>query len=683
LTIINKKLFYRREKLLFNLFIIVLALIVSFLYGFKHLLWLSERDWNYQNTIFFTSFEAWDVDHYIAQIKEVSEGNYLLSNAYLAEHKNTERSPWPIFPLYLAASVGKFFYIKVQHLAVLMDFTLPALIFLLAYWFLYTISPARKASILGAFLLALFPHLSRIDVLLYMGFDFLQEGFSPPILADAHCYYCFSGTINPQLTYTFLLASLLFFSKGIVTSKNRFFLLASLFGITTSYSYVFFSSYLYVFLAINTSVFFLLKERIYFRKSIFLLGGILICAFPFWYAVFSFSHEGLEQMAYMDKDRTPLIYSSFINAHLRHQLLLTLLICAGIIYYLRKGPLNKMVGITSFSLLLSGIICLEQHVITGINVQPWHYDAYVNPQSTILAVTLLMAEFLQKRTIRKFPIIPFILYAGICLTGLSIFLSPSFVASYLSSDGILTPAFESFLRIFHLYGFCIGLGLVILGLLLKTRLYNLFSKFGLVASGLLQKTQRLLPINIRIGNVLYVPIIMYVIWDIGLGQYEYYHQELKPKFGYLQEIAPALEWLNEHTEKESVILGSPDHTSTNSIIPIYTNNNIYVSFHSQFYTIPPLAEIHDRFYNTMYVMGITSQAEFEQYLDGHWFKEGSFDVYREKLTKDVYSELTKYRVDYLFYGPRERKNFKVDPGKAYTFLTKVYDDGIVEIYRIL
>ena len=89
---------YRKKRILFRLFILILAFIISFLYGFKHLLWLNELHWDYKNAVFFTSFEAWDVDHYITQIKEVYEGNYLFSNAYLVEYKNTERSPWPRFP---------------------------------------------------------------------------------------------------------------------------------------------------------------------------------------------------------------------------------------------------------------------------------------------------------------------------------------------------------------------------------------------------------------------------------------------------------------------------------------------------------------------------------------------------------------------------------------------------------
>lgn len=59
----------------------------------------------------------------------------------------------------------------------------------------------------------------------------------------------------------------------------------------------------------------------------------------------------------------------------------------------------------------------------------------------------------------------------------------------------------------------------------------------------------------------------------------------------------------------------------------------------------------------------------------------SYQKYQEKLGKDVYSEMKKYRVEYLLYGLREREIFKIEPEKAYNFLRTVYDDGGIRIYQ--
>lgn len=104
-------------------------------------------------------------------------------------------------------------------------FALPPLIFLLTYWFLYTLCKAKKLSILGGLLLSLPPHLGRVDVVtsIFTGFSKLW-GFIPPILAEAQCFYCFSRSINSQLTFIFLLASLLFWAKTLITFQRKYIL---------------------------------------------------------------------------------------------------------------------------------------------------------------------------------------------------------------------------------------------------------------------------------------------------------------------------------------------------------------------------------------------------------------------------------------------------------------------------
>lgn len=667
---------YRPKNLIALLCVVSLAILISVLYGFKHLLLLSEQDWQIQDTVFFTSFEAWDVDHYLVQIKDVSEGNYLLSNAYLSEYKQTKRSPWPLFPNLLMAFTGKLLHLKVQHLAVLMDFLLPPLIFLLAYWLLSAVSSGAYTAMLGAFILVLIPHISRIDVLAYLGVDLLQQGFAPPVLGEAHCYYCFSGTNNPQLTYNFLVASLFFYAKGLMTLKRRYWLLAAMGGILTSYSYVYFSSYLYAFLAVSAFGFWWVNDAERFRKSIVVLGGILFCSIPFWWPLLGFSGEEMGQMSLIEKTRRPIFNYSYINSHIREQILFTLFLCVFILVWIRKGVLRKIPGMVAFSLLFSGLVCLEQQIITGIIVQPWHYDAYVIPQATILALTILAMELLPFLSFRTFPIRPVLMYAGIGVVGVSLILNPVLVARYFSADGLLTPAFESFLWMAHIGGLLLGLSLLGLRVFLSSRVPQAWSKTSFDTPGFHRSFAKM-------GQVLWIAVILYMTYDVGLRQYTSYKEELKPKFGYLQQLAPALNWLNEHTPPESVVFGSPDHTSTNSIIPIYTQNNVYVTFHSQFYTVPSLEEITDRFYIAMYVMGIRTQEEFDAYLEDHWFKRGVFADYQQKFSQDVYAALTTYHVDYLLYGPRERENFLCDPEAVYPFLEKQHDDGGGKVFRVL
>ena len=313
-------------------------------------------------------------------------------------------------------------------------------------------------------------------------------------------------------------------------------------------------------------------------------------------------------------------------------------------------------------------------------MQPWHYDAYVNPQSTILVLTLIAMELLPNVSFCKIPVGPVFLYGGIGIAVVSMFLHPAFVATYISADGILTPAFHALLQTAHLAGLCLGCSLIGCRILLESRFSSQF--YRLVEP--LTRFFRKIPYGV-LGRVLYGMAIVYVAWDVGLGQYRYYHQTLKPKYAYLQQLCPAFRWLNEHTPAESVVLGSPDHTSTNSIIPIYTHNNVYVAFHSQYYTLPSESEIYDRVYTVFFFMGIRTKEAFEEFVMTTWGDHGKFDYteYQKRFSRDVYTELSKYQIDYVLYGPREREQFQEDPERAYPFLQAVYDDGIVEIFKVL
>ena len=87
-------------------------------------------------------------------------------------------------------------------------------------------------------------------------------------------------------------------------------------------------------------------------------------------------------------------------------------------------------------------------------------------------------------------------------------------------------------------------------------------------------------------------------------------------------------------------------------------------------------------YNILYFMGISTQGGFERYR-AEEIRGTTFESYQQKRQTNLYSELTSYRVDYLFYGPRERASFTINPEKIYPFLQQVYADQIVTIYQIL
>ncbi len=639
--------------------------LVSFLYGLQHVLFLYENDWKYKNVVFMSLYKSWDAGHYLTQIKEVYEGNHQLSNAYFAEYKNTVPSPWPLFPLYITASIGKKLGLQVQHLAVFMDFCLPPLIFFFTYLLLATICSVKSVSIAGAYVLVLTPHFLHVPFSL--GRQLFEKSFQlwsfvSALLNEAHCFNCFSRPINPQLTFTFLIMSLCCFFKGITTQKYRYFALAVMMGITLSYSYVFFSTYLYVVLGTGTLISLCLKKWNYCRASFFVLALILIGSAPFWYMTFTFPKTELSQMAWMTKSHAPIFTIQFG----------VILAGCGILWHaLRKGILRTIPGIAALSLLLSGVICVNQHVITGIFVQPGHYINYVIPQSMILAVSLIAAEILyspkKRQILLPFRVRTVLLTGGILGIIIGVFVHPSLFTIVFHPRGMFAAAsnFTVYLVMLSKCGVGFGVFFFMLGIFLR---------------------DSSLVLRLRLRTFVSIGILAYATLNVGIIQFVWYQGYMKTTFGFFQQLHPALEWLNAHTEAESVILGCFDYmpygNTLDNVITLYTHNNVYASYHAQYYPVPAMTEIVDRVYNMMLFMGMTKQEDVETTLR-EMILPGSFQEYQEKLHRDVYTEVKHYRADYLLYGPRERQKFTLDPEQHYSFLQKAYDDGMVKIYRIL
>ncbi|NQU83734.1 MAG: hypothetical protein HQ536_03400, partial [Parcubacteria group bacterium] len=157
---------------------------------------------------------------------------------------------------------------------------------------------------------------------------------------------------------------------------------------------------------------------------------------------------------------------------------------------------------------------------------------------------------------------------------------------------------------------------------------------------------------------------------------------------------------------------------TNRYIPLYTNNKIYVPF----YENAPSSEILERLFVTYRLFNV-SEEYFEDVFTAtkyrlvpedslwagisfhekrgvmyaHGFKyadkrlDNEFRAEKVKELSEDYNKyleinldfmLNKYRINYLYYGPNERKITPDLDLNNRPFLEKVYNGGGVEIYKI-
>ena len=82
------------------------------------------------------------------------------------------------------------------------------------------------------------------------------------------------------------------------------------------------------------------------------------------------------------------------------------LIIAAVLYYFvrrQQKPLGKPSTVFTFSLLLTPLLVFNQQVLTGLSLQPYHYEFYIGNYVTVLAA-VLTAWILWEQRIRKAPL---------------------------------------------------------------------------------------------------------------------------------------------------------------------------------------------------------------------------------------------------------------------------------------
>lgn len=661
--------------------LIVLAVAIGGIYSSFHLFCLHDRGWTYDGTLVFSIFtQARDNDYYVALLREVYEGNYALSNPYLSEYKNGDVPPLMTFPVYAVGFLGKALPIDLQTFIILIDFLVPALIFGAAYLMFMALLNSPRPSILGAFMLVMTPQLLFLPQL----WQYLKElplrlyGIIPSVLVTAHgSFGTFGRTLHPKFAYVFLLLALYWFFLALMKRSIRHTVFSIVAGSIVSYTYVYTSTYLYTVLGSCFLIALALRERWYIRISLITLGSILAASLPFWLNVFFTQSAGHHRMTWGELQRGPTLTSD----------VLLLLACVAISLLLwRRKIISNRIMMVCTALPASSFICMNQQVITGIVVEPWHYQLYIVPESLLMTGILLGTSLVRWKSTRhgkgrapirhSLPLPRLLILASLVLGVTGIMIHPAllklFAALVTESPLELSEGAASFFRrVYHgslvLSGICLLLGLA------------------------LEKwSPRFVPRRIRLGTLGIVLWICFTMSDVSLARYAYYVNILSPNFSPLQRLAPALDWLDQNTPSESVVFGmtgkksffpQPEYVSTTDLISIYTDNNVYMSENTYYHAEPPMTELQDRTYVMMYFMGIRTIHDFQQFMSRRYIR-GTFEDYQQKFGHDVYRELTQYRIDYVWYGPRERRYVTVHPD-AYDFLTKVYDDQIVQIYQVV
>lgn len=180
-----------------------------------------------------------------------------------------------------------------------------------------------------------------------------------------------------------------------------------------------------------------------------------------------------------------------------------------------------------------------------------------------------------------------------------------------------------------------------------------------------------------------------------------YYKDSRDECQKKQFLYDAFLWLNNHTEVDSVVMASEN---VSLILPVHTHNNVY-TVRWIFESVCPDSELMERFFIFCRLFSMDKDAmiaylkseprlcfgvkpddpkykDKEDFFRANKVMENVSREYAYFQEQNIYSLLKRFRLDYIFYGPYEKKISQIDPNK-YPFLSKVYDKGDVQIYKII
>jgi hypothetical protein len=307
-----------------------------------------------------------DQGFYQIRTRDVIDGHPYLTNPYLYEHK--EGAPMQFWiPEVILAIPMMIFGVSVPVGFIIWTFFLTALLALLSYGVVYTITRSKNWSLLIA---------AALHIGLY-GAKFIRL---PP-----HGF-----------NFVFWLATLLFLLLFITRGKTRYAVGSAVFFGLMFNMYPYHWTYYVVVFGIFLALSFILRVKDFpYKKYIAIIGGALVIGIPYfvsmWQSVRLVSYD--ESLA-----RLGLIHSHFPSGldSVAVAGLVTLLL---LVAYWRKVITINHLSVFLFSGVLAAAIAVNHHVITGKNVEFSSHYVLGNMFWCVFAATYVIHEYFKTRTV--------------------------------------------------------------------------------------------------------------------------------------------------------------------------------------------------------------------------------------------------------------------------------------------
>lgn len=323
-------------------------------------------------------YDSNNVDAYIAKMKEITEGHYLVSSPYFYEYKNNTQYVLP---------VGEYIYllphfllgISLMSTMIFNQFFFPALLFIAVYFFIFKILAqdsfgAKLSSVCGGLLVVLGYNFNTVSAVLDLlrGTQLYQAGV------------IWNRPVNPVtgviLLFIFLLAVWKIINDQKMNKKMSI-LAGIVLGLTIGYFFTWFLAMSIIGIMLLIHLF--QRSYVTVKKILIIIFVNFLVTAPYWMNV-------IRLLVYGGGDNRAARNGAFFN----HSPVINKFLTLAFIVFLvlmfieyRRGKIKTWHWFC-FALLAGGEAAYNQQIITGINVWHPHFVQFTIP--VVFAVFIIV-----------------------------------------------------------------------------------------------------------------------------------------------------------------------------------------------------------------------------------------------------------------------------------------------------
>ena len=325
-----------------------------------------------------------DYSYYETRVRDVVDGHVFLSNPYFYEHKDG-------FPMqtwltdYIVAKPIQWFNLSIPVGFMIWDGVIVFFLFILTYFIFYETTKDKKWSILGVIFLYVFMFGDMyIEVL----------GFKKNIALFGDFYLRLpSPAFNFLFWHGLALSIILYIKNG---SKIYLYLSVLLFGLMF-YVYPYYWTFYFVLLCIFTVFTYLFKTKeVNYRYIIYIFVGGLFIAIPY----FIFNWMSSETLYYDESLKRLGLIHTHVPSGIRSVILAGITSVIFLWMYYKKKILPDAINLFLISGVLTTAIVVNQHVITGKNLEFVNHYFLQNTFWILFSLMYLFIRYTRTVTIK-------------------------------------------------------------------------------------------------------------------------------------------------------------------------------------------------------------------------------------------------------------------------------------------